>query len=523
MGTYPSFAFTPSDDAVVIWAAGQIYTVPLTTNGSGEKVASSTPPYPIPFVAHIQKRLAETRRDDFDIFKLETQDTQRVRAFKDLRVDETGTKVVFQAAGITYMQKVGEEKSPTKVPVLDESAPYYSPTFAHGADHLVLHARWSDTHFTAFELADFQNGIAHEITGLPFGRYFSPVLCECPGSERQIAFLRSAGDLLTGDVLATAGAGLYIGDITLPAEDLSTPRSIEIRNIRFVQSDIDTADRVNMRFMEKNKKLLVQQSSSAFIIDLGAGPDEFGKYRRISLSAGRMSTELVVAPMALKAGYRAKSVAFVDFFNVYFAPGSVLKKGDEVWSKPGNATKGLARVSLDGGHDVTFTEDGKKIFWFLGPYLHSLEISKLQRCASVIEKDPVDFGISCVKDQVDYQEIVVEHSTDIARLKRDVGGRDQVVIYNATLLTMETGQKRYDVVHGGHVTISGGVITAVGLAAQDEDVPRGSAIAINAHGGFVIPGFIDVHAHWSGFANRYPAKSWEMETFLAYGVTTLHK
>ena len=41
--------------------------------------------------------------------------------------------------------------------------------------------------------------------------------------------------------------------------------------------------------------------------------------------------------------------------------------------------------------------------------------------------------------------------------------------------------------------------------------------------GYIIPGFIDVHAHWEGYSDRYPAKSWEMQTFLAYGVTTLHK
>jgi len=45
----------------------------------------------------------------------------------------------------------------------------------------------------------------------------------------------------------------------------------------------------------------------------------------------------------------------------------------------------------------------------------------------------------------------------------------------------------------------------------------------NLLAGFVTPGFIDVHAHWDGFSDRYPAASWEMETFLAYGVTTLHK
>jgi N-acyl-D-aspartate/D-glutamate deacylase len=41
--------------------------------------------------------------------------------------------------------------------------------------------------------------------------------------------------------------------------------------------------------------------------------------------------------------------------------------------------------------------------------------------------------------------------------------------------------------------------------------------------GYVIPGFIDVHAHWEGYSDRFPAKSWEMQTFLAYGITTLHK
>ena len=41
--------------------------------------------------------------------------------------------------------------------------------------------------------------------------------------------------------------------------------------------------------------------------------------------------------------------------------------------------------------------------------------------------------------------------------------------------------------------------------------------------GFVVPGFIDVHGHWGGYASTHPARSWELETFLAYGVTTLHK
>jgi hypothetical protein len=160
------------------------------------------------------------------------------------------------------------------------------------------------------------------------------------------------------------------------------------------------------------------------------------------------------------------------------------------------------------------------------------------------------FGISCVKDLLQYHELVVEHSTDIARLKRDASAvshdhewlraqaSDTVVIFNATLLTMNTGNPARDLIPGGILVSRGGVIDAVG-ALENFVVPGGSTV-INAHRGtqiiliqsfvsyaslkgYVIPGFIDVHAHWDGFAGRYPATSWEMETFLAYGVTTLHK
>ncbi|KAF9036525.1 hypothetical protein BDZ89DRAFT_1130161 [Hymenopellis radicata] len=105
MGTYPSFAFSPDDSAVIIWAAGQIWSVPLSENEFG---------------AHIKKYLGKLRTiDDIDLVGIETADTQR-RAFKDLRADASGKRVVFQAAGETFVQVVGAKK-PTKVPVLYDS------------------------------------------------------------------------------------------------------------------------------------------------------------------------------------------------------------------------------------------------------------------------------------------------------------------------------------------------------------------------------------------------------------------
>ncbi|KAF8968323.1 hypothetical protein BDZ97DRAFT_1655335 [Flammula alnicola] len=536
MGTYPSFAFTPNDEAVVIWAAGQIYFVPLTTNHRGEKTVSSfAPPRPIRFTAHIEKRLAETRRGGADVVGFETQETQKVRSFKDLRVDSQGKKVVFQAGGFTYWQKVGAKKA-EKVPVTHESAPYYSPSFVSAEDDFVLHARWSDLVYTKFELANLKAGKAYEIEGLPFGRYFSPILCECQGSKRTIAFFKSGGTYLSGDILATSGAGLYIGDIDLPDSHSINHHALKIRNIRFVPSEVDTEDRVNMRFIDTNKKLLVQQSSRAFVIDFAAELDKFGKYPHTTLASGEMSSELVISATLTKKGHSAvDNIAFVDFFHVYLAPGDRVGKGEAVWSKPANATKGLVRLSLDGGHDVTWTPDGKTLFWFLGPYLHSLKVSKLTQCSSAIEKDHSTFGISCVKSLLEFQMVDVEHTTDIARLKKQAAkaahvhkdwldveqsNSDLVVITNATLLTMASGDEEADLLYDGVMTVRGGVIESIGPLSS-YTIPTGATV-IDASGGFVIPGFIDVHAHWDGFADRYPAKSWEMETFLAYGVTTLH-
>ncbi|KAF8881952.1 hypothetical protein CPB84DRAFT_1851423 [Gymnopilus junonius] len=503
MGTYPSFAFTPGDDAVVIWAAGKLHSVPLDINGQGEKVASSASPSPIPFIVHIEKRLAATLRGGVDVIGYETQDTQEVRSFKDLRVNERGTRVIFQAAGVTYLQEVGHS-SAIKVPVTDEDAPYYSPSFVPGDDDLILHARWSDGNYTTLELADTKIGKAVPIDGIP-----------------------SAGSYLSGDILATGGAGLYLADITIPSR-LGGHRSISVTNLRFVPTDVDTEDRVNMRFVLQDKKILVQQSNNAFVINLDGGRDKSGKPPHTTLASGKMSTELVTSPERtwFEDGYTAKHIAFVDSFNVYLASGEHVKKGEAVWSRPANATKGLVRLSLDGGHDITFSRNGRKLFWFLGPYLHSLELQKLHYCSSAIEKDHSTFGISCVKKLLDVQKIGdIKHSTDIARLKKQAKSlaeeiSDVVVIYNATLLTMSTGHEDTDLIRDGVLVVRGGVIESVGSVGS-LTVPPGATV-ISANGGFVVPGFIDVHAHWNGFADRFPAKSWEMETFLAYGVTTLH-
>lgn len=378
MGTYPSFAFTPDDTGIIIWAAGQIYRVPLAVNERGERVAGTEPAHTIPFTAHIEKRIADTLSPKTDILGLETAETQKVYAFKNLRVNTKGTKAVFTAAGQTYFQNIFDDYSTAqRIPALYPNAPYYAPTFVHGSDDLVLHARWSDSTFTTFEIANISSGAAYEIAGVPMGRYISPVLCECTGNSRVIAFVKSGGDYLTGDVVATAGAGLYIAEIELPS---SSSGKLAVKNSRLIVTDqgsIQASQALKLRFLQGADKLLVQQSDKAFVVDLAAGGDQFGVYKTQALATGEMSTELVLAPRVSKStgNVELENLAFVDFFHVYVVTGRDASKLDSpVWSKPGKAPQGLTRLSFDGGHDITWSGDGKRLFWFLGESDTILEI-----------------------------------------------------------------------------------------------------------------------------------------------------
>lgn len=92
--------------------------------------------------------------------------------------------------------------------------------------------------------------------------------------------------------------------------------------------------------------------------------------------------------------------------------------------------------------------------------------------------------------------MLIEHSTDIARLKQEArslqgahkawldleDGSDTLVITNATILTMETGKVERDLIKDGILVTRGGVIDFVGPASDHITVPA-RAQTIDAQGG----------------------------------------
>ncbi|KAG8888507.1 hypothetical protein FRB98_007548 [Tulasnella sp. 332] len=569
MGTYPSFSFTPKDDAIIIWATGSLWKVPLSLDDAGERISGGEP-WKIKWKARIEKRLAKTRISQTDIAKEEAKPRQRIRAFTELSVDATGERVTFRAGSKTYWQALDHSANPVVVdplssgdevsqeaiplPVLHPNATYQSPSFIPNEPNLLIHMRWSDTLFSSIEIADISRNIAFEVDGLPLGRYDKPTICDSVGLNRRIAFVRKAGDKMTGDIVATANPGLYVGLLTLPSPfGRGQGTKLMVRDVKRLSQHIPSG---RMRFTEGARNLIVYDDSTSSVIDLTASPNDVGEHPSRVLAKGKMSTEMAVTlPRESDSLHGAKTrlaaatvghAAFVDLHQVYVANGLDFGGGDVLWSKPGpNATRGLARASVEGGHDLSWSADGKRLCWLLGPYLHSLEVSKLDECKREIQQDSNSFGIKCVKTLLNVQEISVTFEHERSRIKRaasdafvaqhspvadqetrdDHFDSDMLFILNATVVSMITGTEHRDVLYGRTLVIRGGVI--IGSYATDDEndwlrippgAPRGKFI--DAQGGIVVPGFVDVHAHWNGQGSV--ASSWEQRTFLAYGLTTVH-
>ena len=105
--------------------------------------------------------------------------------------------------------------------------------------------------------------------------------------------------------------------------------------------------------------------------------------------------------------------------------------------------------------------------------MHSLEVSEISECSAEIEADTETFGIDCVKDHVKFQEVFFEHSTDISRLKQEAQSK-KLIIQNARVVTMHTGDLDDDFIEGGTVVVKDGVIESVGngqLTSADFEFP----------------------------------------------------
>ncbi|KZV99100.1 hypothetical protein EXIGLDRAFT_762868 [Exidia glandulosa HHB12029] len=517
-GTYPSFSFTPRDDAIVIWTAGKIWQVPLSVLPTGERTEEGSPRV-LPFVVDVQLRLAETLKTRRSV----SNDTkrQRVHTFTGLRVNDDASRAVLSDHGNTYVVDLSPSHGPvvTPLPKTYPDAPYYTPAFVPGSE-LFIHARWSNSRFSTFELVSLPPAQPRVLTGIPPGRYFAPAVSLSSGQRRRIAWVQCAGDAVTGHIRHTTDHGLYMGTI-----DLGTAH---VHDVRLISREIRPSRALKLRFFAGERFLIVEDAKSAYALDLERGESQ------IPLAAGNFTREVATALAMNSAiwstlGWETSALAtsasaFMDFDQLYVTR----TKGVPLFSGTrGNAAPDdLIKVSVTGGHDIVWSEDGETLSWLFGPELRQAKLSQLLRvCGKVASQDRISFGSGCADSVIAKWPLRVTSETSAARLDREAlatsAPSGNVWIVNATLLTMKTAIEDEDVVPSSAILLQAGHISRIVnmMAFEVEDTPGSTVLDLS---GYVLPGFIDAHAHWqSGDSTLFPASSWELEAYLAYGVTTV--
>ena len=165
--------------------------------------------------------------------------------------------------------------------------------------------------------------------------------------------------------------------------------------------------------------------------------------------------------------------------------------------KPGIAIK---RLTLIGADSLDWGSDGREIHWSVGATAFSTAT------------DAVALKVGdAAKNAADIQPQKTDFIIEVPRAKPS----GTIVLRGGTAITMHGDE----VIPNADIVITDNRITAIGKHGQ-VTLPSGAAIK-DIRGTTVMPGLIDIHAHWMEVRhNVLDMNAWPMLVNLAYGVTS---
>lgn len=463
-GVYPRYAFTPDGAALVIWAQGKIWRVDLRSGRAAE----------IPFTARVEQVIHQALRFPQKVH----EDRFPVRMLRHVSLSPDGRHAAYGALGRIYIKQM-PGGAPTRLTA--DRRMELAPSFSRDGRSLVF-TTWSDAERGRVRIAAL-GGAARDVVRAP-GHYTEPALSP---DGRLVAYRQAAADLGRGLSFA-ARPGVYLQ----AADGSGAPRLVgpewpegqreEVRSPRF--------DRTGQRlyFLQRRGDKTVLFSTR---LDGSA---------EVAHLQSEWATEIVPSP-------DDRFVAFVERFRVYVAP--FPRTGRPVDLSPESAALPVARLSKESGASLSWSGDGRRVSFALGPTLYTADVS--QALAALARKGQK-------KDQSDKDQDVSDPvGVPIGFEQRADAPLGTVALIGGRIITM-TGDQ---IIERGTVVVQGNRIAAVGPEDQVQ-VPPG-ARRIDVRGKILMPGIIDAHAHLGSEDDGIPAEtSWKLLANLAFGVTTSH-
>ncbi len=347
-GVYPTFAWTPDNKYIVLWARGKILKIDIA---DGSETT-------IPFHIQDERRITPALRFPVEV----APDEFDVKILRWAQVSPDGSQVVYQALGHLYVRDLPDGEPRRLTPQNDHFEMY--PSLSRDGRH-VVYTTWNDTELGSVRVASLDSGPSQEhwtVTNHP-GHFIEPVFS--PDGET-ILYKRVGGGLIRSS-LWSRDQGIY----RVPARGGEAKRILKKgRSPQFGAA--------NDRFFYQDGKSEKDADNRTFIsVDLD------GKEPQTHYTS-KWATDYRISP-------DGKWLAFIERFNVYLAP--FVQTSRSVLVGPKGKTLPIAQVSEEAGNSIHFSGDSQRLHWSLGPDLFTRELSNtysfLEGASDPIPEDPI--------------------------------------------------------------------------------------------------------------------------------------
>ncbi|HEY0304943.1 MAG TPA: amidohydrolase family protein [Longimicrobiales bacterium] len=414
----------------------------------------------IPFTAQIDQTINEAVRYNPDIAANEFQ----VKMLRDVETSHDGRFVTYSALGHIYIKQLpnGEPRRLTGDTQLE-----YDPAFSPDGQWIV-YTTWSDSLRGRVRVIRVNGSNARDVVRIP-GHYTEPSFSP---DGRTIVYRATGGDNVRGSENSVE-TGIFI----VPADGSREPT-------RVTDSGSDpqfdhTGERIYLRAFRNEKFVLLSVDRD--------GSDEVVHFQSDN------ATQYAPSP-------DGKWIAFAERYRAYVA--AFPRSGRTVDLGPRTNTLPVARISRDAGMYLHWSGDSRKVHWALGPELYTRDLGRTFTFLNQnLEK----------ADDPEVKGVPIGFS-----VKADVP-TSTIAFTGARIITMT----RDSVIENGTVVVQNNRIVAVGPSAS-VTIPAG-ARRVDVAGKTIMPGIIDVHAHYGSESEGILAEqNWRFLVNLAFGVTTAH-
>ena len=508
LGVLPAMSFTPDSKAVVASYGGKIYRIPIT---GGD--ATNIP-------LEVNETVAMAPQLKFD-YPIEDSATFSVNQIRDTQISPDGSSMVFTALNQLYFMSFADKKISrlTRLSLM-EAMPTWHP---NGKE--VAFVTWDDKQGGNVYKTRVDKSTKPIQLTKEKGVYTQPVWSD---DNRIVVFKGSAQQFKDADgprafqqksyLVWLNGNGDGKTNLITKASGFSNPHFAQNDKRIYLNSKEGL---VSIKWDGTDQKQHLQVDG---ITVYGSSYDENHLLADTPTAPKKKPSKASTLLRAPKGPYALAQINN----DIYIVTVPYLgEKGAKINVKDASKAAFPSRkLTKFGGQFPSWDSNGQVVFWTLGKTLFRYDIAN----AEVIDKAQKEEAKAKKKEAEEKEEVAATEEEKeleedgiedyqakeldvIVKADRAIA-RGLLALTNATLITME-GE---NILENGIVLIRDNRIEDVGDVA-DISIPRNAEV-IDLKGKYLLPGFVDTHAHMWPTWGLHKKDVWVYAANLAYGVTT---